>query len=226
MPGFVSHTIMASEVYHKLNKKNVNLEYMLTYSLGGDLTKYAKCRYDTHHKNQQLFIDNMIKYIKDNHLQNDKEIMGVLYGHICHYIMDDMLHPEIRKIDKLCTKNKHNHTLIEEYYDDHLTYQRYNISKRDYLKQKILNAKVDKKIAKMLENVYIETYNTKNIAWYYRFNLFLYRLLKHIYLLFGSRIINRIVGIDKFLKTNKTIDFTNLDIIYNKCLEKNNFIYF
>ena len=73
MPGFVSHTVMANKVYNKIDKKNVNLEYMLTYSLGGDLTKYAKCRYDTHHKNQQLFIDNMIKYIKDNHLQNDKE---------------------------------------------------------------------------------------------------------------------------------------------------------
>ena len=30
MPGFVSHTIMAKDVYDKLNNKDVNLNYMMT----------------------------------------------------------------------------------------------------------------------------------------------------------------------------------------------------
>ena len=37
MPAYVSHTIMARDVYKNLNNKKVSLDYMITYSLGGDL---------------------------------------------------------------------------------------------------------------------------------------------------------------------------------------------
>ena len=130
MPSFISHTIMAYDAYNKIDKEKVDLEYMLTYSLGGDLCKYAKCRYDSHHKYQDLFIDNMVKYIKENNLIGDKEIMGVLYGHVCHHIMDNTIHPLIKKIESMCNENKKNHTLIEEYYDKYLTKKRFK--KRSY----------------------------------------------------------------------------------------------
>ena len=32
MPAYVSHTIMAREVYKKIDNKNVNLDYMVTFS--------------------------------------------------------------------------------------------------------------------------------------------------------------------------------------------------
>jgi len=103
MPGFVSHMVMAKDIYNKLNRKHVNLDYMLTYSLGGDLSKYAKCRYDSHHKDMDKFIYTMVEYIKNNNLINDEKVMGVLYGHICHYVMDDTIHPLVRKIDRACS---------------------------------------------------------------------------------------------------------------------------
>ena len=211
MPGFVSHTVMAYDIYHKLKQKNVNLNYLVTYSLGGDLCKYAKCRYASHHKDQEKFILNMVQYIKDNNLGDDMELMGVLYGHIAHYMMDDMLHPLIRKVDKLCLPSKQNHTLIEEYYDGYLVEERLKISKKEFLKRNILKAKVDRKIAKMLDYVYLETYNTKHIARYYRFNLMLYRLLRKIYLLFGKNLIEKISGLTSFLKDNQGRDFVNND---------------
>ena len=124
MPGFISHTVMARDVYNEINRK-CSLEYILTYSLGGDLCKYAKCRYDSHHKDMDKFIYNMADYIKDNNLLDDKEVMGVLYGHICHYIMDSIIHPLVRKMDKECLNNKKNHTLIEEYYDTYLVKIKY-----------------------------------------------------------------------------------------------------
>ena len=141
MPGFVSHTVMARDVYHRLKNKCANLDYMVTYSLGGDLSKYAKCRYETHHKDMDKFIYNMADYIKENNLINNKDIMGVLYGHICHYVMDSIIHPLVRKVDKSCISNRHNHTLIEVYYDNYLVNYRYQIDKSEYLKNGILKIK-------------------------------------------------------------------------------------
>ena len=65
MPAYISHTLMARDVYNKLDN-DVNLNYMITFSLGGDLCKYSKCRKDSHNIKQKEFIYsdnyNIIKY--------------------------------------------------------------------------------------------------------------------------------------------------------------------
>lgn len=199
MPGFVSHTVMAHDVYKKLKNKKVNLDYMITYSLGGDLSKYAKCRYDSHHKDMDKFIYEMARYIKENNLMDDKNIMGVLYGHICHYVMDNTIHPLVRKIDKTCVNTKHNHTLIEVYYDNYLVR---DVTKKNYLKQGILKTKSNQKINKMINNIYKEVYDTAKVANYYQFNLLLYKILKNIYIIFGDKLTNKVMGLNRFLKHN------------------------
>ena len=214
MPGFVSHMVMARDVYKKIDNNKVNLDYMMTYALGGDLCKYAKCRYDSHHKDMDRFIYTMADYIRDNNLIDDKDIMGVLYGHICHYMMDSMIHPLVRIIDKNCLNNKNNHRLIEEYYDNYLVKERYNIKKKDYLKKGILKAKRNKKIARMLDYVYKEVYDTDNVSKYYRFNLFLYRILSKVYIIFSTKIIEKVTGLNKFLEKNK-INLCNDNNKYN-----------
>ena len=211
MPGFVSHTVMAHDVYNMINKDNVNLDYMVTYSLGGDLCKYAKCRYDSHHKDMDKFIYMMADYIKDNNLVNDKEVMGVLYGHICHYVMDSIIHPLVRMVDKTCIKNKNNHTLIEEYYDSYLVKERCKIDKKEYLKKRVLKAKVNRKISKMLNYVYMEVYNTDKVSVFYKFNLLLYRLLSNIYIIFSKKNIEKIIGLNRFIDNNKDVDLFNND---------------
>ena len=223
MPSFISHTVMAKEVYNKIDKKKVDLDYMLTYSLGGDLCKYAKCRYDSHHIKKDEFIKNMIDYIKENKLTDNKKIMGVLYGHICHYIMDDTMHPLIKKIDKACIKNKRNHALIEEYADSFLTIKQMHLHTHKYLGNKVVNSRVDKDIAKMLNYVYMETYNTKGIAKYYRFNLWLYRRLSGLYRILGDKLIGRISGLKRFISKNNQILVKENDQLlntYDKCVEK------
>ena len=97
MPAYVRHTIMAREVYKKIDNKNVNLDYMVTFSLGGDLCKYAKCRKDSHKIKQDEFLYNMCDYLTKNNLTKDSECLGVLYGHVCHYIMDKTIHPLVYK---------------------------------------------------------------------------------------------------------------------------------
>ena len=220
MPGFVSHTVMARDVYKKIDNNKVNLNYMMTYALGGDLCKYAKCRYDSHHKDMDKFIFVMADYIKDNNLINDKDIMGVLYGHICHYIMDNVIHPLVRAIDKKCINNKNNHSSIEECYDNYLVEGRYKIKKNDYLKKGILKVKNNKKITKMLNYVYKEVYDTNNVSRYYKFYLFLYRLLSRVYIIFSEKIIEKIIGVNRFLRNNKEIDLYNDNnkIKYKDCL--------
>ncbi len=209
MPGFISHTVMARDVYNRLNNKNVDLDYMTTYSLGGDLSKYAKCRYDSHHKDQDKFIYVMADYIKNNKLINDKEAMAVLYGHICHYVMDDIMHPLIRKVDKTCAKGKKNHTLIEEYYDSYLVKEVFKTNKKDYVKKRILSGKVNKKITRMLDVVYSSVYETKHVSEYYKFNLFLYRMLKNTYRFINIKLIEKVSGLTEFLTINKDVDLVN-----------------
>lgn len=209
MPAYVSHTIMAREVFEMINKKNVNLDYMITYSLGGDLCKYAKCRRDSHKIKRDEFIFNMCNYMIKNNLTNDGDCLGVLYGHICHYIMDDIMHPLIRKIDKCCVSNKKNHSLIEGYIDSYLVKFKYNKNIDKYDNKLLFKGKMNKKITKMLDYVYFETYDTKNVSRYYRFNIFLYKKIRYIYKLFSINYLKRISGFNKFIKENNKVDILN-----------------
>ncbi len=209
MPGFVSHTIMAQEVYQKLPVKNANLKYMMTYSLGGDLCQYAKCRYASHHQDMDKFIYNMADYIKENKLTNNKIVISVMYAHICHYIMDNTIHPLVHMIDRCCQKNKKNHTLIELYYDAYLTKTILDKRIDRYVISNILPAKRNKEVKKMIDYVYQKTYNAKHISRYYAFNLWLYRKEKYLYLIFGYPLLRKMVHIDNFLTINKSIDLVN-----------------
>ena len=62
MPSYVSHTIMAKDVYKKINDKKVDYNYMVTFSLGGDLCKYSKCRYESHNIKQEDFLYSLCDF--------------------------------------------------------------------------------------------------------------------------------------------------------------------
>ena len=210
MPSYVSHTIMAREVYNKLDNKSSDLSYMLTFSLGGDLTKFAKCRYDSHRLNKrEEFFNNLIKYIKDNSLEKDPKVLGFLYGHLCHYALDDLEHPLIRKLCKTCKPNKKNHPLIELYYDNYLTMKKYGIPLNKYDNNKLFKGKINKTLKNVIDYTYFKTYNCKNVSKYYKLNLFLYKKIKILYRLFPISFLKKIIGIEKFLKINKNVDMLN-----------------
>lgn len=209
MPAYVSHTIMARDVYKRINNKNVSLDYMITFSLGGDLSKYAKCRYDSHHKKEDDFLYNMCDYIIDNNLYNDKEIMGVLYGHVCHLTMDRVIHPLVRKVDKECVLSKNNHTMIELYYDNYLSKEKYNVPLNKHNYKELFNGKMNKKVSTFIDYVYKETYDTSHLSRYYKFNLFLYKKIKYLYKICTFNFLKVVSGMKKFLKNNKKIDLLN-----------------
>lgn len=210
MPSYVSHTIMAREVYNKLGNTNVDLSYMLTFSLGGDLTKFAKCRYESHRLNKREdFFNNLLRFIKDNNLEKDPKVLGFLYGHLCHYAFDDLEHPLIRKLCKKCKQNKKSHALIELYYDNYLTMKKFGIPLNKYDNKKLFKGKINKTLKNVINYTYFKTYNCKNVSKYYKLNLFLYKKIRILYTLFPISFLKKMVGIDKFLKINKNVDMFN-----------------
>ena len=211
MPAYIGHTIMARDVYNKINHKNVNRDYMITFSLGADLTKYSKVRHDTHNKLLKEFIYNMCDYMKENNLTNDPECLGVLYGHICHVMMDSTIHPLIWYVDAACTKHKKNHTMIEMYYDNYLSLKHYNLRLDHHKNKELFKGKINKKISKLLNETYKRTYNFEHITFYYRFNIWLYKKIKYLYLLFPFSLLKKVVGMNSFLNRNKSINLINED---------------
>ena len=209
MPTYIAHTMMARDVYNKLNNKNVSLDYMLTYSLGGDLTNYSKARYDSHHNKREEFFENMCEYIKDNNLAKDPEALGVLYGHVCHYALDDTAHPLVRKATKMCKPGKNNHGCIEYYYDMYLTEKACSLPINKYNNKPLFKGKPNKKVSKILDYAYEKTYGHKHISRYYELNIFMYKKIRLLYKIFGIPLLKKVSGFNKFMKTNKGIDLLN-----------------
>lgn len=220
MPSYISHSIMARDVYGKLNNKNVSLNYMLTYSLGGDLTRFSKCRRICHREKMEEFIDNMWDYIKNNDLVNNRDYLGVLYGHICHYYMDMVCHPLIRKIDKISIKVRvKSHTLIEGYIDSYLVKYKYSMNIEEFNTKYIFMSRI-KNIYKMIDYVYNKTYGVKYISFSYFISIFLYSKIRLLFILFGIRILKRISYFNKYISINKDIDIVN----DNKKISYNNYL--
>ena len=211
MPAYMSHIIMARDVYDKIDNNNVSLDYMLTFSLGGDLCRFSKCRRLSHKIKMEEFIDNIWNYIKENDLSDDGRYMGFLYGHICHYYMDMVCHPLIRKIDKISIRTRmKSHTLIEGYINSYLVEYKYNRDIRDVNTNDMFKGSVTK-LSKMIDYVYDKTYGVKYLSISYYFSKIMYSKVKWLFIIFGKRLLRKISGFDKYISINKDIDIVNND---------------
>lgn len=215
MPAYISHLIMAKDVIKEGNLKNINEEYMITFSLGGDLSKYSSCRKQSHKEKQEEFILNMCDYVKDNNLLNDKKLIGAIYGHICHYVMDNILHPLIREIDKKCIKvGMKNHTLIEAYYDNYL------LKKNKINPKKLLKSKV-KNIKSMIDYAYLKTYGVKKVSLSYKITKFLYSQIHLLYIFPGKKLLSKILKYNKFIKINKEeLKEKEFNLLYDESIKE------
>ena len=200
---------MAHDVYNKIDNKNVDLNYMLTFSLGGDLCRFSKCRRISHKIKMEEFIDNIWNYIKENDLSGDSRYMGFLYGHICHYYMDMVCHPLIRKVDKISIRTRiRSHTLIEGYIDSYLCKNKYDrdiskINTKDMFKGSVI------KLSKMIDYVYNKTYGIKYLSISYYFTKIMYSNVRLLFIIFGKKVLRKISGFDRYISINKDIDIVN-----------------
>lgn len=222
MPSFVSHIELAQDVCDRMNYDADLVRYVRTYSLGGDLCRFSKCRRLSHRNKKEEFIFNMVSYIKDNKLTNDKEIMGILYGHISHYIMDDTMHPLIRLIDKKCIKVKmKSHTLIEGMIDSYIVKYKYDMEIDNYLNRKMLVVGIGSDSYKMINMVYKKTYDINYVGISYILSKFIYNKIYFLFRIIGKKSIRKIVGYDKFISMNSDIideNMNNILSMYNKSI--------
>lgn len=179
MPSLVTHYIHSKNVLKELKEApNIDLNTYYTFSQSHDnlfyhpSKKIRKIGKYAHHHQTQKYLINIIKYILDNNLQNNKNIMGYLYGSINHYVLDTTAHPYIfykggvyREYDEKSHKYYGKHSEIEKTID--AIYFEKNFNKK-YQKAKLnktfkTTKSLDKNIKECLNYAYYSTYKEKNI---------------------------------------------------------------
>lgn len=189
MPSTVTHAFFALDVFEKLNKEiqsKIDIEYLKTFSEGPDplyfyylyipfykdiiRKTYPRKIHDT--KTKEFFI-TFIKEIKDKNFENNKTIVSFIYGFICHYALDSIIHPfiiyktgEYRKNDVKTYKYRSLHLDMELYLDSYMIFQRKKIPSKDF---KMYNfcfniKKFDKQLINILDEVFKKVYNLDNFA--------------------------------------------------------------
>lgn len=207
MAGTLTHAIFAEDLYSKFDKKKQKifqnyLENMKTFAQGHDILffyyslnlkkgNYIRKKGSYFHKNNtKKFFINLISYIKNNNLENNIEILSFLYGYICHYSLDHTVHPYVtyksgifKSKKKETYKYNSKHSEIETYID---FYMIKNVKKLDNFSNFCLNYnKPSKNLIEMINYVFYESYDVKNIGKYYfkSLNIMkkLYKLLRYDY---------------------------------------------
>ena len=203
MAGTVTHGYFAIDVYNNLDQDTRNnlrnyKENLKTYNLGHDIYFHSLNIYNRNiknigkymhkHKTKDFFI-NTIKYIKDNNLENNYEIISYLYGYICHYALDSTVHPYItykagyfNKRKKETYKYNSKHAEFENYIDAYYIYKNENMIPNKFKIHKfIFNTKVSDELKELINYTLYKTYGFVNMGTLFKNGLF---NMKIIYKLF------------------------------------------
>ena len=110
MPATITHAYFAKDVYDilpedikdNLNVKRIKMfgqstDSLMFYNLFSVLPGKKIRKFDNYfhsHKTQEFFL-NLIDYIKEKNLNEDKDVCSFLVGFICHYVLDSTIHPYV-----------------------------------------------------------------------------------------------------------------------------------
>lgn len=193
MPKVLTHAYFILDVYEELDKKSqkrltkhkeylktfaesINILYLYNFNSFKNKKKVKNLIYNFHAKKTKEFFETLIKYIKDNKLEKNPEIIALLYGFISHYVLDITLHPYIYyKGGLFSKKNKGSyrynglHEEIESYFDAYMIYTKENIEPKKFkLYQFLYNIEsLSPEVISMLNSVFKETYNQENVGHLY-----------------------------------------------------------
>ncbi len=211
MPSYVSHAIMAEELHNRLKINGIKT-IKSSIKLSSLIPDLASKKTNNHNSNTEDYILFLIKYIKDNKLFNNSEVLSMLYGIISHYYLDTYTHPFIYNIDF----NSKNNSMIRShhYIEGYLNY---------YLAEKVLkknillvdpeystNGKLSLKNKIILDLSYKKIYGI-DIMSTIKSNLYNIKLLEFAYkkIVKNNKLLAKCTGFDSFMKLNH---FTEADI--------------
>lgn len=191
MPCTFTHAFFSEEIYNNI-KDYCNLEDLKTFSQGPDpfsfynlvslkkRKRYDKLSYIVQNKKTKIFFINIITYIKENNLQNDKQVMSFLYGFICHYFLDKTTHPFIiyksgkfKKNVKSTYKYNGKHHETEVYIDNYLInkYKLKNFKNFKIHEYSFNNQKFSNELKKTIDYTFYNTFKIKEVSGIYEKSL-------------------------------------------------------
>ena len=198
MPATVTHTFFVNDLYDILpiDIKSVldtdrlkmfaqSTDSMLFYNLfsllpGKELRKF---QYTFHTKSTQEFFLNLLKYTKDNNI-NDSDTLSFIVGFISHYALDSTLHPYIYYKTGAFKKNEPNtykynglHLLMETFLDNDMIRRRLKINpyKFDFTNYCFDLRIFSNNLNKTIDYSFFNTYKIKDMGKIY------YKSLKQMY---------------------------------------------
>jgi len=187
MPSSMTHSYFMRDVCEKLEdsiKNKIILEDAKTFAQGPDIfyfynmcfgrksKKYRKMGNYMHKHNVNLYFSNMIKYIKDNDLVNDKQCLSFLYGSVAHFVLDSVVHPFVFYKTGVFIKDKSEtykynglHQEMEYYLDAYMIFQNEKKEAKDFKIYKYLlnNNKLSNNTLNLIGKVISDTYDYANM---------------------------------------------------------------
>lgn len=188
MPSSITHSYFMKDVYDKLDndiKKMIVLESAKTFAQGPDIfffynmgfgrksNNYRNIGNYMHEHNVNNYFINIIKYIFDNDLFDNKDAISYLYGSISHFVLDSTMHPFVIYKTGVFDKKvkdtyKYNglHPDMEYYLDAYMIFQNEKKEAKEYkMYNYILNNDIfDDTIVNMINYVIKDTYDIDNMG--------------------------------------------------------------
>lgn len=204
MPSYISHSIMSEALYNGLdNKDNINVSDLRFFSYMPDL---LSTKIDNHNIKVKQYFVYLLRYIKIKHLENDSNVMGYLYGFICHYYMDSLCHPFIYSLQFSTSGGGFSHYLIEGYLNQYLSRE---ILGKDLIDidDHYLSGCVNNKTIDLINSSFSDIYGIDTFS-DMRTNSFLIRGIHFISKFVHDKSFLRFIsGFNRFLKNNRLNEF-------------------
>jgi len=223
MPNYVAHEVMGDLIEIPSSRVNLDKELLSAFSVGHDLmcSEFGAINVTHNSKTREFFL-TLIKYIKENKLYDNSDVMAFLYGHIMHYELDKLAHPYIYYMTNGVPKSGivNFHMASEEYLGNFILNNKVSLSRKKISSNlsKISEISWSSSVGFMINDVYDDVYGyynalsiMKRSALYLKSLEFFKKLLREE----KSDFYYSFIGLEKYFKTSSM----NKEIITNsdKC---------
>lgn len=187
MPSTVTHAFFSTDVYEILPsyiRNKVETNRIKTFAQSIDACKFynvislSRGKYIRdfsdyfHKKKTQDFFIYLLKYVKENNI-DDIDTYSFIFGFICHYVSDSIMHPFIiyktgifDKNDKNTYKYNNLHHFMENYIDNDMIHRRNNINPYKFNISKFVfdNKMFSKDLNKTIDAVFFNVFKIDNMS--------------------------------------------------------------